>query len=87
MVYPLTFFFQLRQQLRRRAVIVEARTAAGSGRHRKIDIGQCLRQRGEMQGILRMTPLVQSLPGTKLEITNIDDFVTSGYLPIAKKLE
>lgn len=42
---------------------------------------------GEMQGILRMTPLVQSLPGTKLEITNIDDFVTSGYLPIAKKLE
>lgn len=36
---------------------------------------------GALQGILKLAPLVQALPGTRLEIVNIADPVVDGYLP------
>ncbi len=36
---------------------------------------------GALQGILRLAPLVQALPGTKLELVYVTDLVADGYLP------
>ncbi len=36
---------------------------------------------GPLQGILRMAPLVQQLPDTRLQIVDVEDAVESGYLP------
>ena len=36
---------------------------------------------GPLQGILKMAPLVQVLPGTKLELVEVADLVAAGYLP------
>ena len=41
---------------------------------------------GELQGILKMAPLVQALPGTKLELVQVNDPVASGYLPKPKTI-
>ncbi len=35
---------------------------------------------GALQGILKLSPLVQALPDTKLETVEIADLVASGYL-------
>ena len=37
---------------------------------------------GPLQGILKMAPLVQALPGTKLELIEVEDPVVAGYLPV-----
>jgi hypothetical protein len=36
---------------------------------------------GALQGILKMAPLVQALPGTKLELVEVADPIAAGYLP------
>lgn len=36
---------------------------------------------GALQGILRLAPLVQQLPGTKLVLLDVADPVVAGYLP------
>lgn len=36
---------------------------------------------GALQGILRLAPLVQALPGTKLQLVDVADPVAAGYLP------
>lgn len=35
---------------------------------------------GALQGILKMAPLVQSLPGTKLELLDVEDMIAEGYI-------
>jgi hypothetical protein len=35
---------------------------------------------GALQGILRHSPLVQALPGTKLELVDVADIVADGYV-------
>jgi hypothetical protein len=35
---------------------------------------------GPLQGILRLAPLVQELPGTRLELVDVDDPVAAGYV-------
>jgi hypothetical protein len=36
---------------------------------------------GPLQGILRLAPLVQELPSTKLDLVEVADPVAAGYLP------
>jgi hypothetical protein len=42
---------------------------------------------GALQGILRLAPLVQAHPGTKLELVEVSDPVSSGYLPKPERTE
>lgn len=42
---------------------------------------------GALQGILRLAPLVQALPGTKLELVDVEDLVAAGYLPEPESTE
>lgn len=37
---------------------------------------------GPLQGILRLSPLVQALPGTRIEIVDVDDPVAAGYVRV-----
>lgn len=42
---------------------------------------------GPLQGILRLAPLVQALPSTRLDLIDVPDLVADGYLPKPVKME
>lgn len=42
---------------------------------------------GPLRGILKNAPLVNALPDSKLEVVEVSDLVTAGYLPEPESLE